>query len=119
MAEHPEIIELCTHCTRNDCPDNGCSDYHAVKRRLGTSTRADATKTAPDTAVSAVCLAIVNRCVDALDELLSAAECQRFLKDRTAAAKLLDQLKRTRFERCQHLIDWSNIAKQLEEDKHD
>lgn len=119
MSEHPELIALCTSCTRDECPENGCGDYRAIKRRLGSPTRADTPKAAPDAPVSAGCLAIVNRCVNALDELLSDAACQHFIKDRTAAARLLEQLKRTRFERCQHLIDWGNIAQQLEEDNHD
>lgn len=117
MTEHPELIELCTNCTRQDCEDGYCSDYRAIERRIkGAKSRSryHAPEPEPSPEQLSACgvdtLERVNAAISTLSALLADPDADPFLTGRGVANKLLEQMKRSRFNRCQHLIDWDHVV---------
>lgn len=119
-SEAPELVELCTNCTKKDCPESGCSDYNAIKRRISggrSSQRASKPKPPPEQLeiCSPETLFKVNRAIDALEALCDDPGATRFTSGRGLAIKLLEQLKHARFNQCNDLIDWDAVAERMKE----
>lgn len=125
MTEHPELIALCTNCVKEDCPEGTCSDYKAIERRIRLAHSRSRYHTAEPvpTESGAICtvetLRRVNRAIEAFEELLRDPACDVFLTGRGIADKLLEQMRRQRFSRCQHLIDWNIIVELIGDDDHE
>ena len=114
--EAPELIELCTNCTKEDCPGNGCSDYNAIKRRISGRSRYHTSNPEPYPEQFEICtgetLLRVNRAIDALEALCADPGAAPFT-GRGIANKLLEQLKHARFNCCNKLIDWDAVAERM------
>lgn len=126
MNENQELIDLCTNCTRTDCNGTPCGDYRAIERRIKAAqsrSRYNPDAPMPTHTQNQTCgvntLLLVNAAIDALEELLRDPDGNQFITGRGPVEKLVEHMKRTRFERCHHFIDWNRIAKHLQEDKGD
>ena len=126
MNENQELIDLCTNCNRTDCDGTPCSDYRAIERRTRTAqsrSRYRDHNIEPEIPPAQVencgiaTLMLVNRAIDALEALLRDPDADLFFNGRSAAGKLIEHMKRMRFNRCQHLIDWNTVIKNIQEDK--
>ena len=126
MNENQELIDLCTNCNRTDCDGTPCSDYRAIERRTRTAQsrsryrdhgiEPEITPVQAETC-SIATLMMVNRVIDALEALLRDPDADLFLNGRGAAGRLIEHMKRMRFNHCQHLIDWNTVIKNIQEDK--
>ena len=120
-SESPELVELCTNCTKEDCPDNGCAEYYALKRQQSQKNRSryHAKEPKPATEAPVECsvetLRRVNLAIEALEALLNDPQSDAFLTGRGIANKLLEHMKRIRFNRCQNMIDWNLIVERMKE----
>ena len=117
-SEAPELVELCTNCTKEDCPETGCSDYRAIKRRIrGDKGNQRESKPKPMPEQLKICspetLFRVNRVIDALEALCDDPGARPFTSGQGLAIKLLEQLKRARFNHCNALIDWDAVAERM------
>lgn len=127
MNENQELIDLCTHCTKSVCPETGCSDYRAKKRLLEKGPKylheekhAERRPQGPRV-YTASALTKCSAVIDALEAFLADSGSEAFLDGTGNAAKrMLEHLKRTRFNGCADFVDWSAVAKQMEKEiKHE
>lgn len=121
MNEPQALIDLCANCPRDDCSGNKCSAYRDKARQLRQQSRSryHAKEPVPDqpAACGVETLRLVNRAIDALEALLADPAADPFLTGRGVAGKLLEHMRRVRFNRCQHMIDWDLLIQNAKEDK--
>ena len=118
----PPNVELCTNCPHEECPENGCSDYNAIKRRIsGGRSSQRASKPKSTSGRLEICspetLFRVNRAIDALEALCDDPNAAPFASKGDLEHKLLEHLKHARFEQYNVLIDWDAVAERMKNEQ--
>lgn len=109
---HPDLVDLCTNCGQDNCPDGGCKQYKELEQKLsGKPRRKKTLENAVMHGTSDLLLKITS-VINALDELLADKNCDHVYSV-VKIERLANELKAARNVTYGHLINWNDIASKI------
>ena len=107
MKNDPSIIEMCTTCKKDECPSNGCPEYHDRLRKLR-----DAALPKKNSG-KAKLLKDLGNAIDALNALGDNPDCNSVFSS-AKIKRLAEEIGLARFNCFNRDIDWNDIISKME-----